>query len=164
MAIMVFTLIMQTFINERLIASYGLKTALIVLPVVLGLFTIGAIITGNLFGYLPDSENFIWFFLFIVLSKFFSNSIREALENPTFKIFFMPLKINIRFDVQAKIEGVINESSRLLAGTMILIIGTLSFLDIIHYTYFLLAIIIGYFFVTGRLYNEYRNNREYLSK
>jgi len=158
MSIMVFTLIMQTFINERLIASYGLKTALIILPVILGLFTIGAIITGNLFGYLPDSENFIWFFLFIVLSKFFSNSIREALENPTFKIFFMPLKINIRFDVQAKIEGVINESSRLLAGTMILIIGTLSFLDIIHYTYFLLAIIIGYFFVTGRLYNEYRNN------
>ena len=158
MSIMVFTLIMQTFINERLIASYGLKTALIVLPVVLGLFTIGAIISGNLFGYLPDSENFIWFFLFIVLSKFFSNSIREALENPTFKIFFMPLKLNIRFDVQAKIEGVINESSRLLAGTMILIIGTLTFLDIIHYTYFLLAIIIGYFFVTGRLYNEYRNN------
>jgi hypothetical protein len=111
-----------------------------------------------MFGYLPDSENFIWFFLFIVLSKFFSNSIREALEIPTFKIFFMPLKINIRFDVQAKIEGVINESSRLLAGIMILIIGTLSFLDIIHYTYFLLAIIVGYFFVTGRLYNEYRNN------
>jgi hypothetical protein len=158
MSIMVFTLIMQTFINERLIASYGLKTALIVLPVVLGLFTIGAIITGNLFGYLPDSDNFIWFFLFIVLSKFFANSIREALENPTFKIFFMPLKLNIRFDVQAKIEGVINESSRLLAGTMILIIGTLTFFDIIHYTYFLLAIIIGYFFVTGRLYNEYRNN------
>lgn len=158
MSIMVFTLIMQTFINERLIASYGLKTALIVLPIILGLFTLGAIITGNMFGYLPGSENFIWFFLFIVLSKFFSNSIREALENPTFKIFFMPLKINIRFDVQAKIEGVINESSRLLAGTMILIIGTLSFLDIIHYTYFLLAIIIGYFFVTGRLYNEYRNN------
>lgn len=158
MSIMVFTLIMQTFINERLIASYGLKTALIVLPIILGVFTLGAIITGNMFGYLPDSENFIWFFLFIVLSKFFSNSIREALEIPTFKIFFMPLKINIRFDVQAKIEGVINESSRLLAGIMILIIGTLSFLDIIHYTYFLLAIIVGYFFVTGRLYNEYRNN------
>jgi hypothetical protein len=158
MSIMVFTLIMQTFINERLIASYGLKTALIVLPIILGIFTLGAIVTGNMFGYLPGSENFIWFFLFVVLSKFFSNSIREALEIPTFKIFFMPLKINIRFDVQAKIEGVINESSRLLAGTMILIIGTLSFLDIIHYTYFLLAIIIGYFFVTGRLYNEYRNN------
>jgi len=158
MSIMVFTLIMQTFINERLIASYGLKTALMILPIILGLFTIGAIVTGNLFGYLPGSENFIWFFLFIVLSKFFSNSIREALENPTFKIFFMPLKINIRFDVQAKIEGVINESSRLLAGALILVIGAFAFLDLIHYTYFLLAIIIGYFFVTGGLYNEYRNN------
>jgi ATP/ADP translocase len=158
MSVMVFTLIMQTFVNERLIASYGLKIALMILPVILGIFTIGAIVTGNLFGYLPTSENFIWFFLFIVLSKFFSNSIREALEVPTFKIFFMPLKINIRFDVQAKIEGVINESSRLLAGTMILVIGAFSFFDLIHYSYFLLAIVIGYFFVTGGLYNEYRNN------
>jgi hypothetical protein len=158
MSVMVFTLIMQTFINERLIASYGLKIALMILPVILGIFTIGAIVTGNLFGYLPDSENFIWFFLFIVLSKFFSNSIREALEIPTFKIFFMPLKINIRFDVQAKIEGVINESSRLLAGALILVIGTFTFFDLIHYSYFLLAIVIGYFFVTGGLYNEYRDN------
>jgi hypothetical protein len=149
---------MQTFINERLIASYGLKTALLVLPVILGIFTIGAIVTGTLFGYLTTSENFIWFFLFIVLSKFFSNSIREALENPTFKIFFMPLKINIRFDVQAKIEGVINESSRLLAGILILIIGAFTFLNLIHYSYFLLAIVVGYFFVTGGMYNEYRNN------
>ena len=158
MSIMVFTLIMQTFINERLIASYGLKTALMILPVILGIFTIGAIITGNLFGYMTGTANFIWFFLFIVLSKFFSNSIREALENPTFKIFFMPLNINIRFDIQAKIEGVIVESSRLLAGILILIIGTLSFLNLLHYSYFLLAIVVGYFFVTGGLYNEYRDN------
>jgi len=158
LAIMVFTLIMQTFVNDRLIASYGLKTALMILPVILGLFTIGAIITGNWFGFTTASSNFIWYFLFIGLSKFFSNSIREALENPTFKIFFMPLNINIRFDIQAKVEGVINELARLIAGGMILLIGVLSFFELIHYSYFLLAIVIGYFFVTGKLYNEYRIN------
>ncbi len=158
LSIMVFTLIMQTFINDRLIASYGLKTALLILPVILALFTIGAIVTGNIFGFTTSSESFIWYFLFVGLSKFFSNSIREALESPTFKIFFMPLNINIRFDVQAKVEGVINEFSRLIAGGMIMIIGAFAFFDIIHYAYFLLAIVIGYFFITGRLYNEYRNN------
>ncbi|MBR9997603.1 MAG: hypothetical protein KFF73_01470, partial [Cyclobacteriaceae bacterium] len=158
LAIMVFTLIMQTFVNDRLISSYGLKTALMILPVILGLFTIGAIITGNLFGYTTTSSDFIWYFLFIGLSKFFSNSLREALENPTFKIFFMPLNINIRFDIQAKVEGVINEFARLIAGAMILVIGLLTFFELIHYSYFLLAIVIGYFFVTGKLYNEYRNN------
>jgi ATP/ADP translocase/HEAT repeat protein len=158
LAIMVFTLIMQTFVNDRLIGSYGLKTALMILPIILGLFTIGAIVTGNLFGYTTTSSEFIWYFLFIGLSKFFSNSLREALENPTFKIFFMPLNINIRFDIQAKVEGVINEFARLIAGTMILVIGILSFFELIHYSYFLLAIVIGYFFVTGKLYNEYRNN------
>jgi len=158
LSIMVFTLIMQTFVNDRLISSYGLKTALMILPVILGLFTIGAIITGTLFGYTIASVDFIWYFLFIGLSKFFSNSLREALENPTFKIFFMPLNVNIRFDIQAKVEGVINEFARLIAGLMILIIGILTFFELIHYSYFLLGIVIGYFFVTGKLYNEYRNN------
>ncbi len=158
LAIMIFTLIMQTFVNDKLIASYGLKTALTILPIVLGLFTLASILAGNFFGYSSQSENFIWYFLFIGLSKFFSNSLREALESPTFKIFFMPLNIKIRFDVQAKVEGVINETARLIAGGMILIIGILSFFELIHYSYFLMAIIIGYFFVTGKLYNEYRNN------
>ena len=158
LSIMIFTLIMQTFVNDKLIASYGLKTALTILPVVLGLFTIASIISGNLFGFVSTSANFIWFFLFIGLSKFFSNSLREALENPTFKIFFMPLNINIRFDIQAKVEGVINESARLIAGGLILVLGLISYFELIHYSYFLLAIVIGYFFVTGKLYNEYRNN------
>ncbi len=157
LSIMAFTLLMQTFVNERLIASYGLKTALTILPVVLGLFTIAAIITGTFFGYATSSQYFIYYFLFIGLSKFFSNSLREALENPTFKIFFMPLNINIRFDIQAKVEGVINEMARLIAGGLILVIGLFAVFSLIHYSYFLLFMIIGYFFVTGKLYNEYRN-------
>jgi ATP:ADP antiporter, AAA family len=51
----------------------------------------------------------------------------------------MPLNINIRFDIQAKVEGVINEFARLIAGAMILVIGLLTFFELIHYSYFLLG-------------------------
>lgn len=157
LSIMIFTLVMQTFVNDRLISSYGLKIGLVIMPIVLGIFTIAAILSGTFFGFTTASGSFIWFFLFIGLSKFFSNALRDSLENPTFKIFFMPLNINIRFDFQAKVEGVINETARLIAGGLIFVIGMLSFFELIHYSYFLIFIVIGYFFVTGKLYNEYRN-------
>ncbi|MFC2124282.1 HEAT repeat domain-containing protein [Bacteroidota bacterium] len=158
LSIMGATLLMQTFVNDKLIATWGLKTALMILPVVLGIFTIGSLLTGTLLGYQISSVAFFWFFLFIVFSKFFSHMIREALEVPTFKLFFMPLDVKIRFDVQAKVEGVINEFSRLIAGSIILGLGFLTFFELIHYNYFLLVVIVGYFLVTGRLYNQYRAN------
>jgi ATP:ADP antiporter, AAA family len=156
--IMILSLLLQTFVNERLIAMYGLKTTLLVLPIVLGVFTIVTIWVGSFFGYAAHSPAFIWFFLFISLSKLFSESLRESLETPSFKLFFMPLDIKIRFDIQAKVEGVINEFSRLIAGFIILVLGFLAFFKLIHYSVILVVVIIAWIWSTSKLYAEYRNN------
>lgn len=157
-SIMILSLLMQTFVNDKLISMYGLKTALLVLPVVLFLLTIAAIIVGSTIGVIPGTPEFAWFFLFIAISKLFMDSLKEALENPSFKFFFMPLDIRIRFDIQAKVEGVVNESSRFIASAIILVLGFLTFFDIIHYSYFLGAVIISWVIVTNKLYQEYRHN------
>jgi ATP:ADP antiporter, AAA family len=157
-SIMILSLLLQTFVNERLIAMYGLRTTLLVLPVVLGLFTFVSIWVGGLFGYTAESPAFIWFFLFVSLSKLFHESLRESLETPSFKLFFMPLDIKIRFNIQAKVEGVINEFSRLIAGFMILALGTLAFFELIHYSVILVVVIIAWIWSTSKLYSEYRIN------
>lgn len=156
--IMVLSLIIQTFVNERLIATYGLKTTLLVLPVILGIFTFLSMMAGTFFGYDLNSSTFIWFFLFIVLSKLFHESLRESLETPSFKLFFMPLDIKIRFDIQAKVEGVINEFSRLIAGVLIVGFGLLSYFELIHYSIALSVVLIAWIWSTSKLYTEYRNN------
>ncbi|MFA0964246.1 hypothetical protein AB9P05_20730 [Roseivirga sp. BDSF3-8] len=157
-AIMILSFLIQTFVNDRIIGTYGIKISLLILPFILGVFTLASIFFGNLYGTFASSSGFIWFFLSVALSKLFTSSLRDALENPTFKLYFMPMDTRIRFDIQTKVEGVIGEFSRLLAGGFILLLGTLYFIELIHYSYFLVLILVGWVFVTGRLYGEYSKN------
>jgi len=157
-SIMVLTLLIQTFINERLLSMYGIKTSLLILPLVLLLFTGAAIFSGFIFGYDVSNPEFIWFFLFIALSKFFITTLREATENPVFKLFFMTLDSKIRFDIQTKIEGTINELSRAISGGLILLLGLLPFFKLIHYSWILGAIIIGWAYLIFKIYHLYRVN------
>ncbi len=159
-SIMILSLFIQTFINERLLSMYGLKTSLLILPLVLFLFTGAAIFAGYIFGYDISNPTFIWFFLFIALSKLFVTTLREATENPVFKLFFMPLDSRIRFDIQTKIEGTINEFSRALTGGLILLLGFFPFFKehIINYSWILVLIIIGWVYMIYRIYHLYRVN------
>jgi len=159
-SIMVLSLLIQTFINERLLSMYGLKTSLLLLPLILFLFTGAALFAGYFFGYDVTDPSFIWFFLFIALSKLFVTTLREATENPVFKLFFMPLDSRIRFDIQTKIEGTINELSRAVSGGLILLLGVFPiFRDhIINYSWILVLIIIGWVYMIVRIYHLYRVN------
>lgn len=159
-SIMVLSLLIQTFINERLLSMYGLKTSLLLLPLILILFTGAALFAGYFFGYDISNPNFIWFFLFIALSKLFVTTLREATEMPVFKLFFMPLDSRIRFDIQTKIEGTINELSRALSGGLILLLGIFPFFKdhIINYSWILVVIIIGWIYMIVKIYHLYRIN------
>jgi len=157
-SIMVLSLLIQTFVNKRLLSMYGMKTSLLILPVVLFVFVGLAIFAGSIFGYDVSNPDFIWFFLFIALSKLFVTTLREAIENPVFKLFFMPLDSRIRFDIQTKIEGVINELSRAVVGGIILLLGFLPVFNLIHYSWILVVVIIVWVYILIKLYNLYRTN------
>ena len=156
--IMILSLLLQTFANERLLSMYGIRTSLLLLPIILIVFTGLALASGYIFGFDISSPEFIWFFLLISLSKLFVTTLREATENPVFKLFFMPLDSRVRFDIQTKIEGTINEFSRALSGGVILLLGFLPFFQLIHYSWILVAIIIGWVFLLFKIYNLYKIN------
>ncbi len=160
-SVLVIGLLIQTFVNERLISMYGLKTTLLVLPIILAIFTALAIFSGYYFGYEDSGVNFIWFFLFITISKLFTSSLREAMENPVFKLFFMPLDDRVRFDIQTRVEGMVNEVARLLGGALIFFFGLFSFIELIHYSVFLVLIIVGWIFLALRIYQNYRVSIRY---
>ncbi len=157
-SIMILSLLMQTMANEKILTMYGIKTSLFLLPVILFVFTILALASAYLFGFDVSSPEFIWFFLFVALSKLFITTLRESTENPVFKLFFMPLDSRIRFDVQIKVEGTVNELSRALAGGLIFLLGFLPFINLVHYTWILIAIIIAWSFMIVKIYHLYREN------
>lgn len=158
-AIMVVSFLIQSFVNDIIIGRYGLKVSLMVMPFVLAIFTLGAIGTGHAFGYeFKDEDGFyVFFFVFTALGRLFTASLKDALENPAFKLFFLPFDVKIRFDVQSKIEGVVNEVAVLVAGAMQIGLGLLAFFKLIHYLYFVMALAFVIIYYAGKLFMEYKN-------
>ncbi|MDN5205326.1 HEAT repeat domain-containing protein [Fulvivirgaceae bacterium BMA10] len=161
-AAMILSFLLQSFVTDKIILNYGLKMSLVILPVILLFFTLASILAGSFidFSGVIDKTYFIYFFLFITLNKLFSVSIRDALENPAFKLFFLSLENKIRFDIQAKVEGVINQFGIFIAGGVLALfgLGTLLHLELVHYSYLLFFILLGMIYIVGKLYNEYRNS------
>lgn len=158
-AIYLLSLIMQTFVNDKIIGNYGIKVSLFVLPIIVGVFAIGALVAGTFFGYdlAQNPTTFIFFFLFMALTRLFNATLRDSLENPVFKLLFIPLDNRLRFGIQAKVEGVVNESGRFVAGTFIFLFAMIPFFRILWIPGLILLMVGAYFLVVGRLYNGYRN-------
>lgn len=157
--VMIFSLLIKFFVYSNLMKTYGLRTALMLSPIVLLLFTALAAILGS-FGYTPDAASFFFFFLLLVLSRLFSWSLKMSIEGPAFKLLYQSLDANIRYDVQAKMDGMVNEFSALLAGLILTGLGALEFFKILHFSYSLIFVLIAWIFITSRLYAHYKKSLE----
>lgn len=153
------SLIMQTFINQRIINNYGLRISLFILPMVMAVFAVGSLFTGSVFGFEKNiaPTGFIYFFLFVALNRLLNWTLRDSLENPVFKLFFIPLDNRLRFSIQSKIEGLVNESSRFIAGLLIFGLAFVPFFNILYISVFMLLLAGAYFIVVNHLHHEYRN-------
>jgi AAA family ATP:ADP antiporter len=153
------SLIMQTFINNRIISNYGLRISLFLLPIVMAFFALGSFVTGSIFGFEKDlaPTGFIYFFLFIALSRLFNWTLRDSMENPVFKLFFIPLDNRLRFSIQSKVEGLVNESARFIGGLLIFGLAFLPFFKVIHIMLFIMVLAAIYFIVVNKMYYGYRN-------
>jgi len=157
-AIFGLSFIMQTFVNDRVVANYGMRTSLMILPTIVGLFALCALVTGYWFGYTPEmTDKFAFFFLFVALMRLFNNMIRDSLENPLFKLLFVPLESRSRFGIQSKVEGVINEVGRFSAGSLIIVFASLAIFKLVWMPVILLALTIIYFIVIQKMHAGYKS-------
>lgn len=159
-SMMAFTLLIKTFVYSKLMKTYGLKVSLLLSSLLLALFTGIAIAVGYFSGFDKAAPGFIYFFLFISMGKLFNKTLKDGLEVPAFKLLYQSLKKTIRFDIQAKIDGTINEIAALVSGVLLSILGILSFIKLIHFSVFLFVLLIAWALITIRLYKEYRNSLE----
>lgn len=154
--VIIVSFLIQSFVNDIIIGRFGLKVALMTMPLILGLFIVGAIVAGHIFEYEIKSQEFILFFVLTAVGKLFTTSLKDALENPAYKLFFLPLDIKIRFDIQTRIEGVVNEIAVLIAGATQIALGLLVFFKLIHYSYFILLLAGGVVYLASKLFEEYK--------
>ncbi len=157
-AIYALSLVMQTFVNERIISTYGMRVSLFILPIVTGVLGLASVIVGLAFGFSIEgnAEAFVFFFLLVALTRLFNVMLRDSLENPVFKLLFIPLDNRYRFNIQSKVEGVISESGRFIAGVVIFAFALIPFFEIIWIPIIVVILCGVYFLAINKLYVGYK--------
>jgi len=160
MTIVIFSFMFTTFVTDRIAQDYGLRVAMIINPVVLVLFTTAALALGSFFGYdvaISGKTSIVYFFVAIAMSKLFINSLRDALDTPIFKFYYVPIDKSIKIDVQTKIEGFVFALASTVAGGLIVLINSFPIFNLLSVTAFTIALLVIWYFIANRMYHGYRD-------
>jgi AAA family ATP:ADP antiporter len=156
-AVIIFSFLFQTFATDKIIALYGLKVSLLINPLVTIAITVIACLAGASLGYTPESPTFIAFFVMIAVSRLLVSSLKDALDEPAFKLYFLPLDGAIRLDVQTKIQGVINAFAGLIAGAIILLLNNIDLFNLLTISVTAIPLLVVWYFVTRYMHSGYRD-------
>ncbi len=154
------------FLTDRIQSEYGLRVSLILNPLLLLIFTGAALGLGFFFGVDPkdpaliasgSTASAVYFFIAIAMSKLFVNSLRDALDTPVFKMYYVPIDKTIKLDAQTKLEGVVAATATMVAGGLILLINLFDIFNLLSITLFTLPMLGLWYLITNRMYNGYRD-------
>ncbi|MCU0356887.1 MAG: cyclic nucleotide-binding domain-containing protein [Cyclobacteriaceae bacterium] len=154
--IVIFTFLFDSFAVDRILQDYGLRVSILINPILISLFTIAALIIGVLFGYTMDSPSFNIFFVMIAMSMLFINSTKEALDEPAFKLYQLPIETSIKLDATTKIEGTVAAMATMIAGGLIHLINTVKIFNLLYITLFTIPIVAIWYFVGNKMYASYK--------
>jgi len=154
----VFTLLIKTLVYSRLMKMYGLRLSLVISPLLIALFTVASVIIGSLLGYTAASASFGLFFLLVSLTKLFAKALKDSVEAPSFKILYLSLDEKIRYDMQARIDGTINEISAVMSGGIMVGLASIAFIKLIHFNYVLVLFVAAWIYFAFRLYKYYQQS------
>ncbi len=154
----VFTVIVKTFLYGKIMKMYGLRLALMLTPVLIGIFTIIALFVGGLYGYSIGTAGFTLFFLLLAMSKLFVKSLKDSIEVPSSKILYQSLEPEIKYDVQAQIDGTINEVAAFFSGLFLAGLGLITAINLLHYSIVLVFVLFCWLLSGALLYKAYRGS------
>ncbi len=158
--VVIFGFLFATFATDRIQQEYGLKVSLIINPLLLIVFTSAALGLGYFFGYentADASASVIFFFIMVAMSKLFVNSLRDALDSPIFKFYYVPIEKSIKLDAQTKIEGIVTAFATIVAGGLIVLINSFKIFDLLSITFFTLPLLAAWYFLINKMYHGYRD-------
>ncbi len=157
--VVIFSFLFTTFFTDRINHDYGLRVSLLINPILLILFTVSALGLGYFFGFDPlvtGRSSVVYFFIAVAMGKLFLNSLKDAIDNPTFKFYYVPIDKDIKIDAQTKIEGSVMALASIIAGGLIVLINRVKIFDLLTITAFTIPILLIWYWVINRMYIGYR--------
>jgi hypothetical protein len=154
---MIFILSLKYGIFPYLFHNYGLRTCLLISPILIAVFTALIIAIGLFMGYTPGTPaGFILFFLLLAVLRIISKSLKDTVEFPTFQVIYHSIDQVLKSEFQSEAAGSLNEISVFFAGVLLTVFGLFSFIKLIHFSLILLILAFVWMFVALRLFREYR--------
>lgn len=139
------------FVSGRFLSRYGVKPSLLSLPLILFSGVILAAVSGTLYGPVG------MFFAFIALARLFERSVRSAVYEPAFQLLYQPLPPGHRLIFQNQIEGIPKASGTVITGAVILLFSTVVTFNLVHYSWFFIAVLGVWIWLAFKMYDQYRS-------
>ncbi len=156
--IVIFGFAFTTFATDRILQDYGLRVSLLINPALLIGFTILALTLGTYFGFdNAAGSSVIFFFIGVAMSKLFINSLRDAIDSPVFKFYYVPIDKTIKLDAQTKLEGFVTALGSTIAGGLIVLINQFHIFNLLSITMFTIPVLVLWYLVTNKMYSGYRS-------
>ncbi len=152
--IVIFGFIFTTFATDRIMNDYGLRVALIINPLLLLIFTGGAAFIGYVF---TGQENLIYFFIMIAMSKLLVNALKGGLDDPVFKMYYIPMNKSIKLDAQTKVDGIITAMASIIGGGIIYAMHEFPFFKVEVVTLVTLPLLVFWYWSVNKMYAGYRD-------
>jgi MFS family permease len=134
---------------------FGIRTTLLLAPGLLMLLTIASAIAGERYGFSAEANFFTYFFIMVVLSKFFGKTMKDSMEDPSLNLIYKSLDPRERHYVKSGIEGVLSQIALFVSGLLLAFYVMLSFVQVYHVTYVLFLFLVIWFFIGLALYRNY---------
>ena len=142
---------------EYFLNKYGMRTCILISPAIIVVLTAIAAAIGLLSGINPaTTSGFVLFFIFLLVSRLLSRSLKESFESPSLKVICYPLGQNLRLQLKTIIGCSFNEFMVIISGLILTCLGLLGFFRLLYFTILLFAISLIWLFAGFRLYREYR--------
>jgi ATP:ADP antiporter, AAA family len=159
MSIVIFALLFDLFAVDRIIKEYGMRVSLLINPLLIGFFIAAGVIIGIAFNAsTKESSFFIGYFIIVAISKLFIKSIKETMDETSFKLYLIPIESDVRIDINTKIQGTVTAFASLISGGLIYVIATKSTLGLLYITAFTLPFFAAWYFVTNKMHLSYRKS------
>ncbi|NEU70009.1 hypothetical protein GK091_24220 [Spirosoma agri] len=141
----------KSFLYNRLISTYSIRTGIILLPLTLLFSYVVTAVYGSLYGTTS------LFVAFVTLSRFFMSSVRKSINDPAYQVLFQPIPSIERTRLQSRIEGGPKALGNTLAGVLLLILTKFSAITLVHLSYLFLIVIGVWTYVAFQVRTEYRD-------
>jgi AAA family ATP:ADP antiporter len=148
-AIGVLGLIITTFFTGPVLNRFGLKTGLLVLPVIL-VASIGGLAIGGVLGLTATA-----LFAFAALAKITDISFGFTLDLSAHNLLFQPLPASQRANVQTLADGIVQPLAIGLAGLLLLLFNTILGFRAIQLSFVFLVIAAIWIIIVIALQHEY---------